>query len=343
MPDRVERPVFFVSCLEKSRKEEYIVPNTEDGRGKEMDLPVHQFLTEDFFRPNWSVSVHLVRNGPDEYPFEYTSLNQRQFWKIMYIVKGHAVMIINNRKYELPAGSAGLIHPSDLTTLALTEDVLLYNVLFQRDAIESELKDLCLKEDFFSIFRQDADNRDPIRHDILHLMDSNRTIYAIIRKMYHEYQSDEVFSRELLKTYLLELLYSLARQSFSSSLKSRRAFAPEYIKSTLQKNFRNPPDIRSLMQKTGLTRNELFRLYKAETGETMGQTVLRFRLGCALDLLKNTDLPVSEICAMAGFTDLSNFYRVFRRTIGHSPGFFREKRNGDRENASGVPPSDHSV
>lgn len=308
-----------------------------------MDLPVHQFLTEDFFRPNWSVSVHLVRNGPDEYPFDYTSLNQRQFWKIMYIVKGHAVMIINNRKYELPAGSAGLIHPSDLTTLALTEDVLLYNVLFQKDAIESEVKSLCLKEDFFSIFRQNADNRDPIRHDILHLMDSNRTIYTIIRKMYHEYQSDEVFSRELLKTYLLELLYSLARQSFSSSLKSRRAFAPEYIKSTLQKNFRNPPDIQSLMRKTGLTRNELFRLYKAETGETMGQTVLRFRLGCALDLLKNTDLLVSEICTMAGFTDLSNFYRVFRRTIGRSPGSFRGNGSEDeKKSASGEMPPDHS-
>ena len=250
----------------------------------------------------------------------------------MYIAKGHAAMIINNRKYELSPRFVGLIHPSDLTTLTLTENVLVYNVLFQRDVIEDELDTLCLKEDFFSIFRKDADNRDPIRHDVLHLLDSNRSIYAIIRKMYREYQSDEVFSREILKAYLLELLYSLARQSFShSSLKSRRLFAPDYIRSTLKKNFRNPPDIRSLMRKTGLTRNELFRLYKAEHGETMGQTVLHFRLEYVLDLLKNTKLPVSEIRSMAGFTDLSNFYRIFRKTTGHSPRFYRASPQKDGE------------
>jgi len=291
-----------------------------------MAVKIHQFLEENFFRPDWAVSVHLVRHSPDEYPQEYTRLNRRQFWKIMYIVEGHAVMIINNRKYEMSPGSAGLIHPSDLTTFELTEPVRLYNVLFQRNFIENELKNLSREEDFFSIFRQNADNRDPLRHDVLHLLDSSRTIYTIIRKMHREYLSDEVFSRELLKTYLLELLFLLARQSFSSAIRSRRIFAVDYIKAALKNDFRNPPDVAALMRKTGLTRNGIFRLYKAETGETMSRTVLRHRLNCALELLKNTDLTVPEICVLAGFPDLSNFYRIFRKTTGHSPGFYRSGR-----------------
>lgn len=290
-----------------------------------MSIKIRQFRKEKFFRPGWPVSVHLTRNGPDEYPPEYKSLNQRQFWKIMYMVNGHAAMVINNRKYELSPGFVGLIHPSDLTTLELTDDILLYNILFQTSFIENELKKLYRTEDFFSIFRQDADNRDPIRHDVLHLLDSNRAIYAIIRKMHREYESNAVFSQELLKAFLLELLFSLARQSFSSSLKNRKIFAVDYIKSDLKKNFMNPPDVPRLMRETGLSRNGLFRLYKAETGETMGETILRFRLNYALELLKNTDLPVAKIGSLSGFSDLSNFYRTFRKETGHSPRFYRQE------------------
>ena len=290
-----------------------------------MRIKIRQFRKEDFFRPGWPVSVQLTRNRPDEYPAEYKSLNQRQFWKIMYVMNGHAAMVINNRRYELSPGFVGLIHPSDLTTLELTDDILLYNVLFQTSFIENELKKLYRTEDFFSIFRQDADNRDPIRHDVLHLLDSNRAIYAIIRKMHREYESNAVFSQELLKAFLLELLFSLARQSFSSSLKNRKIFAVDYIKSDLKKNFMNPPDVPRLMRETGLSRNGLFRLYKAETGETMGETILRFRLNYALELLKNTDLSVAKIGSLSGFSDLSNFYRTFRKKTGHSPRFYRQK------------------
>ena len=290
-----------------------------------MRIKIRQFRKEDFFRPGWPVSVQLTRNRPDEYPAEYKSLNQRQFWKIMYVMNGHAAMVINNRRYELSPGFVGLIHPSDLTTLELTDDILLYNVLFQTSFIENELKKLYRTEDFFSIFRQDADNRDPIRHDVLHLLDSNRAIYAIIRKMHREYESNAVFSQELLKAFLLELLFSLARQSFSSSLKNRKIFAVDYIKSDLKKNFMNPPDVPRLMRETGLSRNGLFRLYKAETGETMGETILRFRLNYALELLKNTDLSVAKIGSLSGFSDLSNFYRIFRKKTGHSPRFYRQE------------------
>ena len=290
------------------------------------NIAIHEFRREEFFRPNWSVSVVRVENTPDEYPLEYDHLNQRQFWKIMYVVSGRGTMVINNRRYAVSPGFVGLIHPSDLTTLELGEKVVLYNVLFQRAVIERELETQLRKEDFFSIFQRGVDNQDPIRHDVLHLIDANRAIGAIVRKMHREYEADELFSQELLKTYLLELLYFLARQSFSSSPKNRRIFAVDYVKSTLKKRFMSPPKLGELIEKTGLTRNALFALYKAETGETMGETIRRHRLNYALDLLKNTDLPVAKICAMAGFPDLSNFYRLFRKTTGRSPSFYRKKR-----------------
>jgi len=45
----------------------------------------------------------------------------------------------------------------------------------------------------------------------------------------------------------------------------------------------------------------------------------------AVDLLKTTDRPVEKIAAELGYSDLSNFYRAFKRWTGKNPGFYRRK------------------
>ncbi len=44
----------------------------------------------------------------------------------------------------------------------------------------------------------------------------------------------------------------------------------------------------------------------------------------AIDLLKTTDYPVEQIATELGYSDLSNFYRAFRRWTGKNPGFYRK-------------------
>jgi AraC-like DNA-binding protein len=50
---------------------------------------------------------------------------------------------------------------------------------------------------------------------------------------------------------------------------------------------------------------------------------MRVRLLRALALLRDTEQPVTTIAYDAGWSDLSNFTRTFRRDVGCSPGAFR--------------------
>ena len=50
------------------------------------------------------------------------------------------------------------------------------------------------------------------------------------------------------------------------------------------------------------------------------------RLAKAKEMLRMTDLPVSDICFGCGFTDLSNFSRYFRREEGCSPSAYRVRK-----------------
>ncbi|HEX9602943.1 MAG TPA: helix-turn-helix domain-containing protein [Myxococcales bacterium] len=56
---------------------------------------------------------------------------------------------------------------------------------------------------------------------------------------------------------------------------------------------------------------------------TPHQYLVGARLRRAARLLLTTSLPVTEVALEAGFGDLSNFIRTFRRAAGRSPRAFR--------------------
>jgi transcriptional regulator GlxA family with amidase domain len=65
------------------------------------------------------------------------------------------------------------------------------------------------------------------------------------------------------------------------------------------------------------------RSFKATTGVTPHQWLLRARLRNAAELLATTQVPVTDIALGVGFEDLSNFTRTFRAEFGASPRQYR--------------------
>jgi AraC-like DNA-binding protein len=43
----------------------------------------------------------------------------------------------------------------------------------------------------------------------------------------------------------------------------------------------------------------------------------------AIDLLRDTSMPITDVAYESGWADLSNFLRTFRRDVGCTPGDFR--------------------
>jgi AraC family transcriptional regulator len=74
----------------------------------------------------------------------------------------------------------------------------------------------------------------------------------------------------------------------------------------------------------GLSPFHFLRLFKRETGVTPHRFLVQTRLRRAVDLLRDTSRPVTEIAFDVGFTDLSNFINAFRREIGVSPRQYRQ-------------------
>jgi len=83
--------------------------------------------------------------------------------------------------------------------------------------------------------------------------------------------------------------------------------------------------VSTLAQQIGMSRSNLHRKIKSETGKSVSQFINQVRLEKAGKLLLDTSLPVSEIAFDTGFHSVSYFSKCFHEFFGVSPRHFRNK------------------
>ncbi|MFZ2077660.1 MAG: AraC family transcriptional regulator [Xanthobacteraceae bacterium] len=93
----------------------------------------------------------------------------------------------------------------------------------------------------------------------------------------------------------------------------------EYIVTHLNENITNG----ALAEVAGLSVCHFARMFKETVGVSPHRYVLQCRVECARELLASTDMPLSEIAIVTGFSDQSHYTRWFREIIGVTPSSYR--------------------
>lgn len=82
-------------------------------------------------------------------------------------------------------------------------------------------------------------------------------------------------------------------------------------------------DLATLSRAAEMSPFHFLRTFKRETGVTPYRFLLQTRIRNALEFLRDTSEPVTDIAFDVGFSDLSNFINAFRREVGCSPREYR--------------------
>jgi len=93
----------------------------------------------------------------------------------------------------------------------------------------------------------------------------------------------------------------------------------EYIVMHLNENITND----ALAEVAGLSVCHFARMFKQTVGLSPHRYVLRCRVEWARELLASTDMPLSEIAIVTGFSDQSHYTRWFREIVGVTPSSYR--------------------
>jgi AraC-like DNA-binding protein len=94
---------------------------------------------------------------------------------------------------------------------------------------------------------------------------------------------------------------------------------------TMDRAFARPLDVPGLAQVAHVSPAHFSRQFRATFGETPHRYLQRRRIERAMELLRETEGPVTEICLDVGFTSLGTFSRTFAEVAGESPSSYRAR------------------
>jgi AraC-like DNA-binding protein len=94
---------------------------------------------------------------------------------------------------------------------------------------------------------------------------------------------------------------------------------------TMDRSYARPLDVPALARVAHVSPAHFSRQFRATFGETPHRYLQRRRVERAMELLRETDLPVTDVCLDVGLNSLGTFSRTFAEIVGESPSAYRAR------------------
>lgn len=226
-----------------------------------------------------------LENGSDPY--------SRSYVLIHYITGGHGTVIIDGQTYHLEKGQAFLLHPScDANWFPDPDDPWSFRWVGFTGTQSHRFTNLP------SVFT--------VPPEVLALMcdpgDETLTMQAKIFRIISE----------------LSLLYSMLAPG-----EAKNQNYAQIVMDYVQENYMEKINIQNISASLNLSRCYLSTHFKKRVGTSIQQYILNTRIEAAKKHL-TMGKSVKEACTLSGFTDISNFSKIFLCREGITPTSFKK-------------------
>lgn len=235
----------------------------------------------------------------------------REDYQLIYVVKGKAIFLKNNRNIVVSEGGILIYRPSEIQqyeySLINTSEV--YWIHFTGSQASSILDSLCLNQD-----------------DIVFGGNSSM-LTSVIDSIITEIQLKEKGFGSLCELYFRQLLIMIQRGDEKNKNKVERTYSLiRRIEEDMHANYNNNILIEEYAKKYNISICWFIRIFKNKTGRTPQAYIMELRIRKAKELLRYSDLQVAEIASIVGYENALYFSRIFKKSVGVSPmGYKKEK------------------
>lgn len=146
---------------------------------------------------------------------------------------------------------------------------------------------------------------------------SEYTYIPIYNELLQVAFSDEAASKNLVMELLYKLNADQYRIEFSKgrTKESVTSIVLKYMKNNLSENI----TLDKLAQLVHMEKNYLVRIFKNAYGQSPINALISMRMEHASDLVVNTNMPITEIATLCGYTSPSYFISEYKRHFGETP------------------------
>ncbi len=269
-------------------------------------------------------------NAPHETEYFYHS---QIFWEFIYVKRGFALCGGLGNSVLLCTGDFAVIAPGEEHSLIASVDTELYCCLFS----DSELGNM--KDEIFSLpgfielsLRAKSQSRqtktssyESIRLDFAERQEFMRLCERINFERINKNRGWQT----LLRSYLCEILVFYSRLDITAKRAEKET---DTVKATieaiikyLEANFSSNVTGAELAKISGVTTEHILKQFKNELSISPSEYLRRYRIAKSMEMLRSSELAVSEIAKLCGFVDMSAYSRLFKQYEGETPSNYRKR------------------
>ncbi|MNH79731.1 putative response regulatory protein [compost metagenome] len=133
-----------------------------------------------------------------------------------------------------------------------------------------------------------------------------------------------ILSLDKLRSWSIGMLEKFQAE-LSASDHYTRSYIIKEVQELVSSDLGQDTSVKTIADKVYLHPVYLSKIYKAETGESLGDYIIRMRMEHALYLLKKTNKKIYEITAELGYQNPQYFSKMFKKHYGLTPNEFRDQ------------------
>lgn len=259
--------------------------------------------------------------------------HKHNYVEMMYMCQGSTKHILNGEiEIVLKAGDLLLLNQYVTHSIeAAGEDDIAVNILalpgFFDFALQMTNADNELVNFLLSIFHRNKEEAIFIHYALDDVLPVRNLVENLIWSILFEEQVDE----QINKVTMAALLMNISRHSdrvVEDNSDPQHAVVAEVLKE-VEDHYANP-NLSAISKKYHVSLAYVSASVKERTGKTFTDLLIEKRMILARDLLLSTNLPVTEISYMVGYSNTSYFYSLFNKNFGMTPNTFRKERKQDK-------------
>ncbi|MGG3739663.1 response regulator transcription factor [Paenibacillus chibensis] len=169
----------------------------------------------------------------------------------------------------------------------------------------------------------------------VYLLMTNAFMYIAHKQGQFAYQIDQsgfdllhdqgmILSPDKLRSWACGMLDKI-QSELSASEHYTRGYIIHQVQELVSGDLGQDTSVKTIADKVYLHPVYLSKIYKAETGESLGDYIIRMRMERALYLLKKTNKKIYEITAELGYQNPQYFSKMFKKHYGLNPNEFRDQ------------------
>ena len=255
------------------------------------------------------------------------TVSRHDHFEMVYIKKGTAVFQIEGIDVNMVPHSVVIIKPGKAHKFIVKSEmcefiVLSFTFKTQKDELDSHVS----LNDFIEYIEDEATG------DYLFLNLSRKNdIVHVMNRILRERMKYQVWGDFLSCLLILELFVLLSRtlkQEWEQSAKNRNLKLHELLsiaKEYIDNNYDKELTLTDVAKYIYLSDSYFAHSFKDKFGISPKSYILKVRIESAKEYLKNTDMKVSEVAKMVGFSSQQRFNDIFRKHEDITPLAYRQK------------------